>query len=1168
MVRLIFGLVFGFFVGSAHALPTQFVQEGYLTNQNGAPIHGQATLRLRLYAQPAGGAPLFEEIHQDAVLINGYYAVSVGSINPIPDAIFQRTEVFLGLRVNDGDELRPRTAIMKVPAAMEADTAVNVIGDITPNSVTVGGIQVIDAQGKWVGDPTGLRGPAGVNGADGAQGPQGERGVDGAVGPRGPPGQDGAVGAAGSPDTPAQVLGKLVQVDGADSTLESDLIDGLDSLQFMRADVDTSNAANVSVTGSVTSDTVVTTKVTVNGVRGQVGLDVVGNLRMVDNDILGVQRFLFNDPGPDGRLEWGGSSARIFVAPLNDGNEDGFLRLQNGGNGISLEGPVRTSSSMSVEGRLNANAGTTAKDVIINEQEALALGNGVNAADAGNQPSAVLGFAGNGVAHAALGWYPNTGVLELYDTSVGIPNSAFDQGARPYSSFKAKFLRADASVDATDGFSVGGNPVIDSNGDWVGGQIGNAGNLDGLNSDQFMRSDANTGTTGNVVIDKKMTSATLKTGASQFDGTMTLSNRNIRGINRIEINDPGTDGRIEWTGTSARIYVATLNDGNTDGYLRIKNADNGISLESSVRTTSSLDVGTNLNVSGASILNDARIQSQEALVLGNGVDATGVGNQPSAVLGFAGFGVKHAAMSWYAGSGQFELYDTSPASPSDAYDQGTRPYVSLKAQNLRAAGLVDSAGGFSVDGNVIIDGNGGWAGGRVDNANKLDGLDSSQFMRSDGNTGTTGNVDIAGKMTSATLKTGTSEFNGQLNLSNENLVGLNRLAFNDPGSDGRIEWTGTNAQIYVSPLNNGNTDGYLRLKNSDKGISLESPVRTTSSLTVATGLNVGGTSILNNARIQEQESLVLGNGVNAGQVGNKPSAVLGFAGFGVKHAAMSWYAGAGQFELYDTSPASPNDAYDRGSRPYVSLKGQNLTAAGSVEAAGGYSVDGNAVINGSGTWVGAKVSNADKLDGFDSSAFVRSNTTDALSARITALENKLNSGPLGLLDGTYPALFKRYAADGHIGGNGIINGSNYGPSWSNGSTAKRGADAVSDLRRNGALVFTERGRYNSKLYSPTNAVYWGAITFFVKAPTARDVTFDLTISDSVINLNGSMIHQGGMGHYLRRQYSWRFKQGSNVISIRSLHHSDWSALIIYNKWITDHGLEIDWEAMNNALRGN
>ena len=568
----------------------------------------------------------------------------------------------------------------------------------------------------------------------------------------------------------------------------------------------------------------------------------------------------------------------------------------------------------------------------------------------------------------------------------------------------------------------------------------------------------------------------------------------------------------------------------------------------------------------ATQLESRKHSRREALTLGSGVDATAVGNKPSAVLGFAGFGVAHAAIGWYGGSRQFELYDTSPASPNDAYDQGTRPYASLKAQNLRAAGLIDSAGGFSVDGNVIIDGNGSWAGGRVDNANKLDGLDSSQFMRTDANTGTTGNVNIAGAMTSARLTTGAAQFNGQLTLSNENLIGLNRLAFNDPGADGRIEWTGTSAQIYVATLNNGNTDGYLRIKNGDKGISLESPVRTSSSMNVSTSLTVGGNSTLNSARIQDQESLVLGNGVNAGQVGNKPSAVLGFAGFGVKHAAMSWYAGAGQFEFYDTSPASPNDAYDRGSRPYVSLKAQNLTAAGSVEAAGGYSVDGNTVINGNGVWVGSKVSNADKLDGLDSSAFVRSNTTDALSARITALERQLNDGPMGLLNGTYPALFKRYAAAGHIGGNGLQTGRTT-PVMEQSPTAKRGADAVSDLRRNGALVLLRRVDTTQKfIRRPESSI--GAQLRFRQSPTARNVRFDLTITDSVINLNGSMVHQGGMGHYQRRQYTWRFKRGSNVLSIRSLHHSDWSALIIYNKWITDHGLEIDWEAMNNALRGN
>ena len=44
-----------------------------------------------------------------------------------------------------------------VPVAFRADLADNVTGNITPSSVSVGGNVVIDQNGSWVGDPTGLR---------------------------------------------------------------------------------------------------------------------------------------------------------------------------------------------------------------------------------------------------------------------------------------------------------------------------------------------------------------------------------------------------------------------------------------------------------------------------------------------------------------------------------------------------------------------------------------------------------------------------------------------------------------------------------------------------------------------------------------------------------------------------------------------------------------------------------------------------------------------------------------------------------------------------------------------------------------------------------------------------------------------------------------------------
>lgn len=52
------------------------------------------------------------------------------------------------------------------------------------------------------------------------------------IGCKSSPGPQGLTGPAGSPDTPAQVLQKITQVDGADSGLDADLLDGRDSTAF------------------------------------------------------------------------------------------------------------------------------------------------------------------------------------------------------------------------------------------------------------------------------------------------------------------------------------------------------------------------------------------------------------------------------------------------------------------------------------------------------------------------------------------------------------------------------------------------------------------------------------------------------------------------------------------------------------------------------------------------------------------------------------------------------------------------------------------------------------------------------------------------------------------------------------------------------------------------
>lgn len=267
----------GLWSSVAAALPNEFMQEGLILDGQGRAFSGAHDLVFRLYAADAGGAPLWEEIHQDVEFFDGYYAVSLGSITALNASVFTRDQIFLGISVDGGAELNPRTPIVKVPAAFSADVARNVTGDITPRSVAVNGQPVIDVNGRWIGDPTGLVGP---------------RGAQGPAGPQGPQGPAGAAGGDGSPDTPAQVLAKLLQVDGAGSGLAADSIDGIDSSRFMRTDRDTG---------------------TVGQLRAGKGLVVDAAGRRVVEVTGGAERVL-----------------RLF--PQNDVNEGGQLDLKGAAN--------------------------------------------------------------------------------------------------------------------------------------------------------------------------------------------------------------------------------------------------------------------------------------------------------------------------------------------------------------------------------------------------------------------------------------------------------------------------------------------------------------------------------------------------------------------------------------------------------------------------------------------------------------------------------------------------------------------------------------------------------------------------------------------------------------------------------------------------------------------
>jgi hypothetical protein len=190
---------------SARGVPGTIVEEGRLFTKAGkAPATGRLSMIFSVYASAEAGQALWTESHTVTV-DDGYYAVALGAITPFPAALWDGAPRYVGLQVGDDAEMTPREPIGSMPYALVAGDA---IGDLHPASISVGNKLVIDGTGRWVGDPSGLRGeagPAGAKGEPGAKGEagaKGEPGLPGATGPRGDPGGPGVAGPAGPPGVP------------------------------------------------------------------------------------------------------------------------------------------------------------------------------------------------------------------------------------------------------------------------------------------------------------------------------------------------------------------------------------------------------------------------------------------------------------------------------------------------------------------------------------------------------------------------------------------------------------------------------------------------------------------------------------------------------------------------------------------------------------------------------------------------------------------------------------------------------------------------------------------------------------------------------------------------------------------------------------------------------
>jgi hypothetical protein len=120
------------------AVPTTISYQGLLSDDTGQPIaDNDYSVTFTIYNSAGAGDSIWAEI-QTVSTADGLFTVLLGANNPLVDTVFNGTTRFLGIKIEAGPELLPRTAMVSVPFAFRASQS------DSSDAVTDGGIDLTD----------------------------------------------------------------------------------------------------------------------------------------------------------------------------------------------------------------------------------------------------------------------------------------------------------------------------------------------------------------------------------------------------------------------------------------------------------------------------------------------------------------------------------------------------------------------------------------------------------------------------------------------------------------------------------------------------------------------------------------------------------------------------------------------------------------------------------------------------------------------------------------------------------------------------------------------------------------------------------------------------------------------------------------------------------------
>lgn len=91
----------------AQAVPPIMSYQGKLNDNHGVPVEGSVSIIFTIYDESTGSNALWTETWSSVNVIKGLFSIELGTINPLVPTIFDKDNLYLGIKVGDDDEMRP-----------------------------------------------------------------------------------------------------------------------------------------------------------------------------------------------------------------------------------------------------------------------------------------------------------------------------------------------------------------------------------------------------------------------------------------------------------------------------------------------------------------------------------------------------------------------------------------------------------------------------------------------------------------------------------------------------------------------------------------------------------------------------------------------------------------------------------------------------------------------------------------------------------------------------------------------------------------------------------------------------------------------------------------------------------------------------------------------------